>query len=120
MPRGGRRARAGARSRRSNSAFDPTKSDAFLPAVKARAVPPRAVDRTPDPRDSQAFLPAIAKKPAAQPAQFASQPAGAPVDLSAVAAAAPEAYPGNDAPKEQLAAWMAGQAEKRGLPPSCR
>ena len=98
-------------------AFDPTKSDAFLPAVKARAVAASA-DRAPDPRDSQAFLPAIEKKPAAaQPAQFAGQPAGAPVDISAVAAAAPEAYPGNDAPKEQLAAWMAGQAEKRGLPP---
>ena len=54
---------------------------------------------------------------AAQPAQFAGQPAGAPVDISAVAAAAPDAYPGDDAPKEQLAAWMAGQAEKRGLPP---
>ncbi|MDA0173877.1 CHAP domain-containing protein, partial [Solirubrobacter taibaiensis] len=98
-------------------AFDPTKSDAFLPAVKARAVASSA-DRAPDPRDSQAFLPAIEKKPAAaQPAQFTGQPAGAPVDISAVAAAAPEAYPGNDAPKEQLAAWMAGQAEKRGLPP---
>ena len=27
------------------------------------------------------------------------------------------AYPGDDAPKEQLAAWMASEAEKRGLPP---
>ena len=32
-------------------------------------------------------------------------------------AAAPDAYPGDDAPREQIAAWMAGQAEKRGLPP---
>ena len=34
-----------------------------------------------------------------------------------MAAAAPDAYPGDDAPREQIAAWMAGQAEKRGLPP---
>ena len=48
------------------------------------------------------------------------QPAGGAqvaVDLAAVAAAAPDAYPGDNAPREQIAAWMAGQAEKRGLPP---
>ena len=28
-----------------------------------------------------------------------------------------DAYPGDDAPREQIAAWMAGQAQKRGLPP---
>ena len=38
------------------------------------------------------------------------------VDAAAVAAAAPDAYPGDSAPREQIAAWMAGQAEKRGLP----
>ena len=36
----------------------------------------------------------------------------AAVDLSG----APGAYPGDDAPKEQIAAWMAAEAEKRGLP----
>ena len=35
-----------------------------------------------------------------------------PVDLTG----APAAYPGDDAPKEQIAAWMASEAEKRGLP----
>jgi hypothetical protein len=34
------------------------------------------------------------------------------VDLSAVA----DGYPGDDAPKPQIAAWMAKEAEKRGLP----
>ena len=34
-----------------------------------------------------------------------------------MAAAAPDAYPGDNAPREQVAAWMAGQAQKRGLPP---
>jgi cell wall-associated NlpC family hydrolase len=28
-----------------------------------------------------------------------------------------DAYPGDDAPKEQIAGWMAAAAEKRGLPP---
>ena len=28
-----------------------------------------------------------------------------------------DAYPGDDASSEQIAAWMAGQAQKRGLPP---
>ena len=38
--------------------------------------------------------------------------AGVPADLSGVA----DAYPGDDAPREQIAAWMAKQAEARGLP----
>jgi cell wall-associated NlpC family hydrolase len=29
----------------------------------------------------------------------------------------PTAYPGDDAPREQIAAWMAAEAQKRGLPP---
>ena len=83
--------------------------------------------------DSQMFLKAVepptasaAAAPPVQPAvpvqpgqPVAAQPvAGAPVvDAAAVAAAAPDAYPGDNAPREQIAAWMAGQAQKRGLPP---
>ena len=56
---------------------------------------------------------------AVQPA-VAAQPVAAaqPLVDAAVAAAgsAPDAYPGDNAPQEQIAAWMAGQAEKRGLP----
>ena len=37
---------------------------------------------------------------------------GAAVDLTGV----PGGYPGDDAPKEQIAAWMAAEAKKRGLP----
>ena len=57
-------------------------------------------------------------------------PAAAPVDPAAAGSLppprstpppprprAPDAYPGDDAPREQIAAWMAGQAQKRGLPP---
>ena len=35
-------------------------------------------------------------------------------------AAAPDAYPGDDAPREQIAAWMAGQATSAGCRRSCR
>ena len=51
------------------------------------------------------------------PAAAPVAPAGAAVDAAALAAAAPDAYPGDNAPREQIAAWMAGQAQKRGLPP---
>lgn len=93
-------------------AYDPRKSDAFLPAVKATAASTREPDRT----DSQAFLPAVEKPKtaAAQPAQLASQPAAG---VAEVVAAAPGAYPGDNAPKEQLAGWMASEAQRRGLPP---
>ncbi len=68
--------------------------------------------------DSQMFLKAV-EPPKASAASAAPVQPGAPaaVDVAAVAAAAPDAYPGDDAPQEQIAAWMAGQAEKRGLPP---
>ncbi len=49
----------------------------------------------------------------AAPAAAAADPAA----LASAAAAAPETYPGDNASKEQIAAWMAGLAEKRGLPP---
>ena len=79
---------------------------------------PRRPTATPDPRDSQAFLPAIRRRSrAAQPLSSRASRPRARRRPPAVAAAAPDAYPGDDAPKEQLAAWMAGQAEKRGLPP---
>ena len=43
----------------------------------------------------------------------AADAAAAAADLSGVSGA----YPGDDAPKEQLAAWLGKEAEKRGLPP---
>ena len=42
--------------------------------------------------------------------------AAAATDLGGIG----DKYPGDDAPKEQLAAWLGKQAEKRGLPRSCR
>ena len=66
--------------------------------------------------DSKLFLQAVqAQQPGRSPPPPRRPPAAAPaaVDLSGVAAG----YPGDDAPKEQIAAWMAKEAEKRGLPP---
>ena len=77
-------------------------------AVKAKAAD------APGTNASQAFLEAI--KPEAPPAAAAAvdpAAAGAGVDLSGVS----DAYPGDDASREQIAAWMAKQAEARGLPP---
>ena len=76
--------------------------------------------------DSQMFLKAVEAPKAsaaaaapgagrAAPAAGASRAAagrGAAVDAAAVAAAAPDAYPGDSAPREQIAAWMAGQARE--------
>ena len=74
------------------------------------------------PSESQLFLKAVeAPKPAAAASVPVDPAAAAPVapvaDAAALAASAPDAYPGDNAPREQLAAWMAGQAQKRGLPP---
>jgi cell wall-associated NlpC family hydrolase len=66
---------------------------------------------TATPGDSLAFIPAVEPAPA---------PAAAPPEAAAAASApitAPTGYPGDDAPREQLAAWLAGEAQKRGLPP---
>ena len=56
-----------------------------------------------------------------QPAPPAAvEPSGggaADVAAAAVDAGGANPYPGDDAPKEQIAAWMAKEAEKRGLPP---
>jgi hypothetical protein len=88
--------------------------------------------------DSGQFMAAPAEpseaQAAAAPAAAAPAPAAAapalPVDGAPVAAppasgataldgvaAGPEDYPGNDAPKDELAKWLAKQAEKAGLPP---
>ena len=55
----------------------------------------------------------------AAPAAAVETPGGggaADVAAAAVDAGGANPYPGDDAPKEQIAAWMAKEAEKRGLP----
>ena len=115
-------------------------------AAPAAAVPAAAVAAPPDPKqhsglfaavaaarqrrrrrgqggrrapDSNLFLQAVAP-PSSSRARVAAAPAA-----EAPAAGAPPStsrtrrptYPGDDAPKEQIAAWMAAEAEKRGIPP---
>ena len=46
-----------------------------------------------------------------------AQAAAADPAALAQAIAAPGAYPGDNAPREQIAAWMASEAQRRGLPP---
>ena len=55
----------------------------------------------------------------APPAAVETPGGGGAADVAAAAADAGGAnpYPGDDAPKEQIAAWMANEAKKRGLPP---
>ena len=63
--------------------------------------------------------PAAPAQPVAQAAAVPVQPAAPagsalpPVDLSGV----PDAYPGDDASKADLAKWLAKEAQKAGLPP---
>jgi hypothetical protein len=83
----------------------------------------------------RAVTPQDASAPAAPPAPAPAAPAvpaaGVPADPSQAAAAPspgdavaaidpsrlPSGYPGDSAPKPALAAWMAAEAKKRGLPP---
>ncbi|WP_028067016.1 NlpC/P60 family protein [Solirubrobacter soli] len=110
-------------------------SQLFLKAVTAKAAESDAKERasTPSqlfqkvdapPKAAAAAAPAPAVDPAAaqqaapaQPAVGQAAAAADPAAAAAVAAAAPDAYPGDNAPQAEIAAWMAGQAQKRGLPP---
>ena len=114
---------------------DPVSADFKPPADVAPAAPPAAASAPAagavDPRRSGSFLAAPAHEHAAAASARASagflkavEPPGqraapttppieAPAgDLSGVS----DTYPGNNAPKAQLAAWMAKQAQARGLP----
>src|SRR4051794_10484120 len=86
-------------------------SQAFMKAVTAEAA---AKERAKG--GSQAFLKAVEPPKA----QAAAPPPGSPLASAAAAvdlSGAPGAYPGDSAPREQIAAWMAAEAQKRGLPP---
>src|SRR5262249_14174043 len=99
------------------------RTESFLsPAAEAK----KAADVPDSPHGTQSFLkaadpPQAAQQPAAA-AAAAAPPAAAPAGGAELAAAAgdlsnvPDAYPGNDAPREAIAAWMAKQAEERGIP----
>ena len=101
------------------------------PAAAAAAVPPPAPKKGASGQFMAARAEAASAKKggsgafaAVQPAQpqaaaaAAPPPSGAAAEAVAVAAdvSGPNPYPGDDAPKEQLAAWLGREAEKRGLP----
>ena len=93
---------------------DPKRASGLFAAAEPGKV--AAVAEPPKPGgDSQLFLQAVKPEPAPAATAPAAAPAtepAAPVDLQSV----PGEYPGDDAPKEQIAAWMAAEAEKRGIP----
>ena len=93
---------------------DPKRASGLFAAAEPAKV--AAIGQDPKPGgDSKLFLQAVQAQQQPQPAGAvapAADPAAAAVDLSGVAGG----YPGDDAPKEQIAAWMAKQAEQRGLP----
>ena len=90
---------------------------AAIPKLGGDAGPPRV-------RSTVQFLRAVAQpEPASGPAvaqaaeQVSAQPSAAgALDPAAAAELAASGYPGDGATKEQIAAWMAAQAEARGLP----
>ena len=86
-------------------------------AVLKAVAPPAAAG----PRNTVQFLPAIdpeqQEQLARQAAPHEAAPADAvPPDSADAAAVVSDAYPGDGASREQIAAWMARQAEKAGLP----
>ncbi len=78
-----------------------------IPAPSGAPAAPAAVE-TPGGGSVQPAPPAAVETPGGGAADVAA---------AAVDAGGPNPYPGDDAPKEQIAAWMAKEAEKRGLPP---
>ncbi|HKG63554.1 MAG TPA: CHAP domain-containing protein [Solirubrobacteraceae bacterium] len=89
-------------------------------SMSFRAITAEDAAAKPKKSDSIAFMEAVKPQPPAQPvaAAAAVDPTaaagtGVPADLSGV----PDAYPGDDASQPEIAAWMAKQAQDRGLPP---
>jgi cell wall-associated NlpC family hydrolase len=91
-----------------------------IPAVGSE----QAASPTP-PRSTVKFMPAVdpnaSPRPSVDPGHPADAAAGgssgsAAADVASSIPAGPDAYPGDNAPKEQLAAWMARAAHKAGLP----
>ena len=92
------------------------------PPVAPVPAAPAALPQPPPPRagDSLTFMPAAKRDVRPGTLSFvkaADPPAAAPpVMPGAALSGALGAYPGDDAPKPYLAAWMAAQAQARGIP----
>jgi cell wall-associated NlpC family hydrolase len=66
---------------------------------------------TASPTNTVQFMPAVADPKGSDPAHVADLHSGAGLPDPT------DAYPGDHAPQQQIAAWMARQAERAGLPP---
>ena len=95
-------------------------------AVRRRAASRRSVaaaeaKEVANAQDSNLFLQAVQARDQQAAARVAAAPAApeapAPARRRSTSPTRRPTYPGDDAPKEQIAAWMAAEAEKRGLPP---
>jgi cell wall-associated NlpC family hydrolase len=94
---------------------DPAKDSGLFAAL---AQPGKLASATPQPGkagDSGLFAAAVQDK--AQAAQPAAAPAAAAAAEAPAVELASTGYPGDNAPREQIAAWMGAEAQKRGLPP---
>jgi hypothetical protein len=85
---------------------------ALTPEQAAAAAAEAAGTARAKPGDSLTFLRAVGAQQPQQPPAPVADAAAATGQITG-----PSAYPGDDAPREQLAAWMAAEAQKRGLPP---
>ena len=102
---GARRAGRGGRGRPG-----PRRASGLFAAIEER----RDVRAASDKRAGDSGIFASVDEPAAaRLAAAGATPADAAPDLTG----APTDYPGDDAPREQIAAWMAAEAKRRGIPP---
>jgi hypothetical protein len=104
------------RSAPTPGAVSPRPDSGLFAAVAEPGEIASAAEKATSATDSNLFLQTIepeSQPPPAPAANAVPAESAGPVDL----ASAPTVYPGDDAPKEQVAAWMAAEAEKRGLPP---
>ena len=118
-PRGARAAPAAPRLPRGGARSPPAapkRASGLFAAAGAGQVARPAPSRRRPAATRKLFLQAVERRAAAaQPAAAAAAPAVEPAARS-TSPGVPGEYPGDDAPKEQIAAWMAAEAKKRGLP----
>ena len=95
---------------RASAVFGAVRDDGKI----ARPNTARVLPATPDPAQQQQA--ALLADPAQSAAPAGAVPPAADLDPAAVAGVVGP-YPGDGAPKEQVAAWMAGMAQQAGLPP---
>ena len=94
------------------------RASGLFAAARGGAAELAALDGQPEPAkpgkpgDSQLFLQSVQPEQPAAPAATPAPAAAPDLELPEI-----QGYPGDDAPREQLAAWMATQAKQRGLPP---